>query len=58
MEIDKLGKKYTIHFLAYATMNNQLAIINASFSGRGDEIIHKIFRRLPLFLNKARLCKV
>lgn len=51
MEIDKLGKKYTIHFLAYATMNNQLAIINASFSGRGDEIIHKIFREanpLPL----------
>jgi hypothetical protein len=44
MELDKLGKKYTIHFLAYTTMNNQLTIINKSFSGRGDEIIHKIFR--------------
>jgi len=51
MEIDKLGKKYTIHFLAHTTMNNQLKNINESFSGRGDQIIHKIFREanpLPL----------
>jgi hypothetical protein len=44
MEISKLGKKYTIHFLTYTTMNNQLNYINESFSGRGDEIIHQIFR--------------
>ena len=44
MEISKLGKKYTIHFLSYTTMNSQINRINESYSGRGDQIVKAIFR--------------
>ena len=53
MEISKLGKKYTIHFLAYTTMNGQIKKINDTYSGTGDEIIHKIFRETNPVLKSA-----
>lgn len=46
MEMSKMGKKYTIQFLSYTTMNSNLKNINATFSGRGDQIIYDIFREL------------
>jgi len=55
MEIIKTGKKYQIHFLAYTTMNSQLKKINGSYSGRGDEIIHQIFRETNPVLKNATL---
>ncbi len=44
MEITKTGKQYTIHFIAYTTMNEQFKIINSVYSGRSDQIIENIFR--------------
>ena len=44
MEIKKSGKQYTIHFLAYNTMTEQTTIINDVYEGRGDQIIHTLFR--------------
>jgi hypothetical protein len=54
MEIIKTGKKYQMHFLAYTTMNSQLKKINGAYSGRGDEIIHKIYRETnPVLKNST-----
>jgi len=54
MEIIKTGKKYQIQFLAYTTLNGQLKKINDAYSGRGDEIIHKIFRETnPVLKNST-----
>ena len=44
MEINKLGKKYNIHFLSYTTLNGQLKKINDTYSGTSDQIIANIFR--------------
>ena len=44
--INKLGKQYTIHFLAYTTMNAQVKRINNAFSGRSDQIIYDIFTEI------------
>ena len=57
MEISKLGKKYNIHFLAYTTMNSQIKKINDTYSGTGDEIIHKIFRETNPVLKNAMFFK-
>ena len=46
MQINKLGKQYTIHFLAYTTMNAQVKRINNAFSGRSDQIIYDIFTEI------------
>lgn len=46
MQINKLGKQYTIHFLTYTTMNAQVKKINNVFSGRSDQIIGDIFSEI------------
>ena len=43
MTIGKLGKQYTIHFIAYTTVNMKLAKINKVYSGTSSGIISKLF---------------
>ena len=43
IKIEKLGKTYTIHFIAYTTINDQVNLINNVYSGTSDNIIDKIF---------------
>jgi hypothetical protein len=43
MTIGKLGKQYTVHFIAFTTANMKLARINKVFSGTSSEIISKLF---------------
>ena len=43
MTINKLGKQYTIHFVAYTTVNMKLAKINKVYSGTSSGIISKLF---------------
>ena len=43
MKIEKLGKVYTIHFISYTAMNDQLTIINSVYSGTSDLIVDKLF---------------
>ena len=43
MQIEKLGKKYTIHFVSYTETNDQINRINEVYSGTSDEIVDKLF---------------
>jgi hypothetical protein len=43
MKIEKLGKIYTVHFISYTAMNDQLTMINNVYSGTSDNIIDKLF---------------
>ena len=44
MQISKLGKNYTIHFIAFPTVNMQIAKINHVYSGPSHTIIRNIFK--------------
>ena len=43
MRIEKLGKKYVIHFISYTAINDQINTINEVYSGTSDKVIEKIF---------------
>ena len=43
MTIGKLGKQYTVHFIAYATANMKIGKINKVYNGTSSGIISKLF---------------
>ena len=55
MEISKLGKNYTIHFIAFPTVNMQITQINHVYSGLSHEIIKNIFKEANGKNNRLRI---
>lgn len=45
MRIEKLGKKYAIHFISYTEINDQLNTINEVYSGTSDQVVGNIFKQ-------------